>query len=154
MAEEQPTDEIAVKLRPGYTFHHPDTGVALQHSLPDKETGKSEVVAINKDGGREDMPGPFFLLSEKAMKGQTAKFERPTEEELEMLKGANSQEVKIKVAPKPTPMKALSVQKEVPPPENKMVETSPEKKDDKKGKKKASKKKFGEKIAKALKKTS
>jgi hypothetical protein len=109
MADEK-SDEIPVKLRPGYTFMHPVTGVALQHSLPDKETGKTEVVAINKSGGREEMPGPFFLLSEKDIEGQWAKFERPTEEELEMLKGANGEEVKIKVAPKPTPMKALHVQ--------------------------------------------
>ena len=88
MAEEETTDMVPVKLRPGYTFKHPDSGVALQRSLPDKKTGESTVEAIGKDGGRETMPGPFFLLSEKAIKGQWCKFERPTEEEEKMLKGA------------------------------------------------------------------
>lgn len=138
----EPTEEIPVKLRPGYTFKHPDTGICLQRSLPDKKTGKTTEVAINKDGGREDMPGPFFLLGEKAIEGQWAKFEKPTEEELKMLKGANGEEVKIKVAPKPSPMKALKL-KEAPVPENKMVTETPEKKDEpkKKGKKKAASKK-------------
>lgn len=145
MADEK-SDEIPVKLRPGYTFKHPVTGVALQHSLPDKKTGETKVEAINKDGGREDMPGPFFLLSEKAIEGQWAKFERPTEEELKMLKGANSEEVKIKVAPKPVPMKAIKV-KEAPVPENKMVTETPEKKE-------PPKKKTGGKGKGASKKTS
>ncbi len=136
----EPTDEIPVKLRPGYTFKHPETGICLQRSLPDKKTGKTTEVAINKDGGREDMPGPFFLLSEKSIEGQWAKFERPTEEELKMLKGANGEEVKIKVAPKPTPMKALRVQttegKNAP--EHKMVlGASEEKKAEEKPKKKS-----------------
>ena len=132
MTEEKP-DLIPVKLRPGYTFTHPDTGVALQRSLPDEVTKETSVVAISKQGGREDMPGPFFLLGEKALKGQMQKFEHPTEAELEKIKKANTTEVDIKVAPKPRPMTALALPKDAPAPENKMVTGSPEKKDAKKG---------------------
>lgn len=132
MVEKQPTQDespiIPVKLRPGYTFKHPETGVALQRSLPDKQTGKTKVLAINKGGGQQVLPGPFFLLSENALKGQMQKFEHPSEAELEKIKKASTTEVKIKVAPKPRPMTALSLPKDAPAPENKMVTGSPEKK--------------------------
>jgi len=99
---------VPKKLRPGYTFKNEVTGVALQRSLPDAG-GNTTVVAINKDGGQEKMPGPFFMIDEAMAKAQETKFEDPTEEEIELLKKANAKEVNIKIAPPVSPMKTIVV---------------------------------------------
>ena len=100
--------QVTKKLRPGYTFHNEVTGIALQRSLPDAD-GNTTVVAINKDGGREACPGPFFLIDEEMAKKQAIKFEDPTEKEVELLKKANSKELDIKIAPPQSPMKTIAI---------------------------------------------
>jgi hypothetical protein len=87
------------KLRPGYTFHHPN-GTALQRSLPEKD-GSTTVLAFGKGGGSEDVGGPFFSLDEEAVATAPFMFEDPTAEELAMLKKKNPKAVapeKVEVA--------------------------------------------------------
>lgn len=112
---------VPKKLRPGYTFTNEVTGVSLQRSLPDDE-GKTPVIAISKNGGREDMPGPFFMIDEDMAKAQATKFEDPTEEELKLLKKANAAEIDIKINPLQSPMKTLTV-------DNKAVKATPQDKE-------------------------
>lgn len=80
------------KIRPGYTFHHPN-GSAIQHSLPAPD-GSTEVKVFGRGGGSTLMDGPFFELAEDAVATAPHMFEDPTAEELEILKAANPDVVK------------------------------------------------------------
>lgn len=80
------------KIRPGYTFHHPN-GSAIQRTLTGPD-GTTEVTLFGKGGGSTKMDGPFFQLEESAVATAKFMFENPTEAELELLKKANPTVVK------------------------------------------------------------
>lgn len=78
---------VRLKLKCGYAYHDP-SGTILRRDLPDAEGNAAVYVQTNGGAAiRVEKDSPFIEVSARAVRGQEHKFERPSREEAEKLRG-------------------------------------------------------------------